>query len=274
MLRISHFTKQIRNSVLPLTLVAMTAIPALAGPPLATDDAGTVEVGKFEIELNGSYSDDSETAFGVTTKSNRSDAELKITTGLYKDLGISVAFPYNINERVREDDRLVGRSDGFGDMTLEIKYAFAELAGISFAIKPNVIIPTGKYSAGFSEGRWQFGGTLIASKAFEQGKYALHANLGYQHHDYRTAELRQSTRSDIWSGSLAGEMEVAKGLFAVADFGLSSTADKSTSQLSACALTGIRYEINNHLDVNAGVKLGLTRPEDDLTALYGIVLKF
>lgn len=66
---------------------------------------------------------------------------------------------------------------------------------------------------------------------------------------------------------------MAKGLFAVAEFGRATTADKSARQLSVCALTGARYEINNHLDINAGVKFGLTRPEDDLTALYGIVLK-
>jgi hypothetical protein len=273
MLRISHLTKQIGNIVLPLALVVMTAIPALAGPPLATDDAGTVEVGKVELELNGSYTKDSETVFGVTTKCNRSDAEMKVTTGLFKNLGISAAVPYNINERVREDDQMVGRNDGFGDMTVELKYAAVELAGINFAIKPTVILPTGRYGAGLSEGRWQFGGTLIATKEFEDGKFALHANLGFEHHSYRTAELRESTRSDIWSGSIAGEMEVAKGLFVAAEFGLATTADKSTSQLSACALTGIRYEINKHLDVNAGVKFGLTKPEDDLTALYGIVLK-
>lgn len=264
----------LRTTTIALSLSMIIAGSALAGAPLATDDAGTVEVGKLEIELNGSYSDDSETAFGVTTRCNRSDAELKVATGLCNNLRISVALPYNINERIREDDRLTGRSDGLSDMTIELKYTIAELAGISFAFKPAVIIPTGKYSAGLSEGRWQFGGTLIATREFEEGKYALHANLGYQHHDYRTAELRESTRSDIWSGSLAGEMEVAKGLFAVADFGLATTADRSTRQLSTCALTGARYEINDHLNLNAGVKFGLTRPEDDLTALYGIVLKY
>ena len=264
----------LRTTVISLSLSLLITGTALAGPPLATDDAGTVEPGKVEIELNGSYTHDRETVAGCTTRTNTTDAEVKVTTGLYKNLGISLALPYNINERTRENGQLVGRNDGFGDMTLEIKYAFAELAGVSFAIKPAIIMPTGSYSAGFSEGRWQFGSTLIATKEFEEGRYALHANLGYERHDYRTAELRASTRSDIWSGSLAGEMELSKGLFAVADFGLASTAYKATRQLSACALTGIRYEINGHLDLNAGVKLGLTRPEDDLTALYGIAMKF
>jgi len=274
MLRIPDLSKPIRTSALFLALAVVTAIPAQAGPPLSSDDAGTVEAGSFELELNGSYTEDRETIFGVTTTCNRSDAGLKVSTGLYKNLGISVAIPYNINEQVRENGRLVGRNDGFGDMAVELKFAIAELAGINFAIKPIVVIPTGRYSAGLSEGRWQFGGALIATKAFEDGTYALHANLGYEHHNYRSSELRETTRSDIWSGSLAGEMEVAQGLFAVIDFGLASTPDRSTRQLSACALTGARYQINSQLDISAGVKIGLTKPEDDLTALYGIVLKY
>lgn len=273
MLHIPQLIRKARNSVLTFAILIMSSIPALAGPPLASDDAATVEVGRVEIELNGSYANDKETTAGVTTTCSTADAELKITTGLYKDLGVSLAIPYTINGRVKEDDRLVNKSNGFGDMTVELKYAFAKLGGVNFAIKPTAIMPTGRYSAGLSEGRWQFGGTLIATTEFEDGRYALHANLGYEHHSYRTEAAKESTRSDIWSGSIAGEMEVAQGLFAVADFGLTTTADRSTSQLSACALTGVRYAITTHLDINAGVKFGLTRPEDDLTALYGIVLK-
>lgn len=274
MLRISQPTQKTRINILTLAIFAMTAVPAFAGPPLATDDAGTVDVGKVEIELNGSYAYDKEKAGGVTTKSSVTDGEVKLTTGLYKNLGISLAVPYTFSERVKEDGQLVGNTDGFGDMTVELKYAFAEWAGINFAIKPILILPTGKYSAGLSEGRWQLGGALIASKEFEDGKYALHANLGYEYHDYRSDEARATTRKNLWSGSIAGEAEVAKGLFAVADFGIATTSDKSTSDLSAYALTGARYEINDHLDVNAGIKFGLTKPEDDLALLYGVVLKF
>lgn len=247
---------------------------ALAGPPLATDDAGTVDVGKVEVELNGSYTRNKESAAGVTTKSSTSDAEMKITAGLYKNMGISLAIPYTFSERVKENDRLVGAADGFGDMTAELKYVFAELSGINFAIKPSIILPTGKYSAGFSEGRWQFGTTLIATREFDEGKYALHVNLGYEHHDYRTDEARTSTRSNLWSGSIAGEARLMKGLTAVVDFGGGTNPDKGSNDLPVYALTGARYEVNDHLDINAGVKLGLTRPEDDMSVLYGLVLKF
>lgn len=264
----------LRTIIATLSLGLLTTGTALAGPPLSTDDAGTVDFGKFEAELNGSYTHDKETDFGITTKCSRADAELKVTTGLGKNLGVSLATPYNINARVKEDNQPVNKADGFGDMTLEIKYAFVELPGISFAIKPSLTMPTGNYREGLSEGRWQFAATLIATKTFAEGSSALHANLGYGHHSYRDDAARDSTRSDLWSGSVAGELEVTQGLFAVAELGLATTADKTTAELSACALVGARYALNDFLEINAGVKLGITKPEDDFSIRYGLGLKF
>lgn len=265
----------ITKTALALCLTFATAGTALAGPPLATDDAGTVDVGNVEIEMNSSYGYDKETTNGVTTRTNVVDGEVKITTGLYQDLGISLAIPYLFHGRSHESDgtsTAVSNSDGFGDMTLEVKYKFIELAGINLAIKPSILMPTGKYSNGLSEGRWQLGGTLIATKEFDDGKYALHANFGYEYHHYR--EDDGSQRRNLWAGSIAGEAEVAKGLFAVADFGLATNPDKSSKELPVYALTGLRYEINEHLDIDTGIKFGLTKPETDVTALYGLVLKF
>ncbi|NVN92656.1 MAG: transporter [Desulfuromonadales bacterium] len=250
------------------------ALPAVAAPPLITDDAGTVDVGKVEIELNNSYARDSENENGFRLRRELFDSELKITTGLYKNLGISLIAPYTFSERARENGVLSDDANGFGDMTLELKYCFLELSGINFTIKPTVLIPTGKYSAGLSGGRWQFGGSLIATREFQDGKYALHANLGYEHHDYRTDEMKEDNRRDLWSGSLAAEVRLLKELIAVVDFGLATSKDKSSDELSAYALSGLRYEVNEHLDLDVGVKVGLTRPEDDLAILYGLVLKF
>ena len=262
----------LRTTTIALSIALLTATSALAGgPPLITDDAGTVDVGKVEIELNGSYTHDKESTAGIITRSDRPEAEIKVSTGLYKDLGISLAAPYTFGARENVNGD-VSTIDGFGDMTLELKYVFAELAGINFAIKPTIILPTGKYSAGLSEGRWRFGGTLIATKEFDEGNYALHANVGYEHHDYRVDP--ELYRKDIWSGSIAGEMKLLKGLTGVLDLGLATNPDKGSNDLPVYALAGARYEINDHLDVNAGVKVGLTAPEDDLSVLYGLVLKF
>lgn len=264
----------LRINAIAFSLIILTAGSSLAGPPLATDDAATPDIGTLEVELNGSWDHDTKKANGVSTTKSASTAEMKFCSGLYKDLGISLAIPYTLGERIKENGQLIRNSMGLGDMTVELKYAFAEFAGITFAAKPSLILPSGRYGAGLSEGRWQVGGFLIATREFDEGSYTLHANLGYEHHDYRTKEAADSTRSDLWSGSLAGEIRLCKGLFVVADLGLSTTADKTTTQLSAYALGGARYEINDHLSANAGVKLGMSGPEDDLSALYGIALKF
>lgn len=256
----------LRTTIVSLLFALMTAGPALAGPPLVTDDAGAIDVGAVEIGIGGSYTRDRE----ASTKTTATDAELTAGTGLYKNLSISMAVQYLVSERVKEDGILSGRTEGFGDITVELKYAFAALAGVSLAIKPAVIVPTGK--ADLTENHWQYGATLIATKELESGKYALHANLGYEHHTYDNDVA--GVRGNLWSGSVAGEMELAKGLFAVGDFGLATNPEEGAHALPVYALIGARYEINDLFEVNAGIKLGLTRPEDDFSALYGLVLKF
>jgi Putative MetA-pathway of phenol degradation len=264
------FMTALRNTTLALCLSLLAAAPAMAGHPLITDDAGTVDVGKYEIELNGSYTYDKEQAAGITSRSKSSDSELLINTGLYKDLGIAISLPYTFSTRTSENNTLVSKDDGFGDMTLEVKYAFAEAAGINFAIKPGLTLPTGKKS--LSDEHLQYATTLIASKEFSDGKYALHANLGYEYHTYKSDS--DAGRRSIWSGSVAGEMEVVKGLVVVGNLGISVNPDRSSDTLPAYALTGVRYEINETVEINAGIKLGLTKPEDDLQLIYGMVLKF
>lgn len=264
----------LRTTMIALSLALLTATTTLAGgPPLITDDAGTVDVGKVEIELNGAYAHDKETASGVTTRSERHEAEMKVSTGLYKNLGISLAVPYTFSSQNNVNEN-VSTVEGFGDMALELKHSFAELWGTVFAVKPSVILPTGKYSAGLSDGRWQFGGALIATREFLDGAYALHANLGYENHTYRLAEQNDELRNHFWSGSIAGETQVMKGLTAVVDFGMATNPERRSNEPLVYALTGARYAIDDHLEINAGVKLGLTKPEDDLSILYGLILKF
>jgi hypothetical protein len=263
-----------KRIVAVLSLLLCTVATAYAGPPLITDDAGTVDVGKVELELNSSYIHDREKVNGVSVRHEVFDGETKLTTGLYRNLWLSLALPYSFSDRTKDDGSLNSTANGVGDMTIELKYAFAALAGIAFAAKPTVIAPTGKNSAGLSEGRWQFGGTLIASREFGEGVYAIHANVGYGHHDYRNDDARACNRSDLWFYSLAGEVRIAKGLTAVAEWGLSTTQDNSTNDLTSFAQVGARFEMNEHLVINAGFKFGLTKPEDDLAVRYGLVLKF
>lgn len=256
-----------------LCLILATAGHGTAAPPLATDDAGTVEPGRIEIELSSAYSTDRKTAGGVTTRVSTADGELKISTGLCENMGVSVAMPYTFHARI-DTNNSVTTIGGIGDLVLEVKYAFGAWGGTKFAIKPQLVVPSGNYDRGFSEGHWHGGATLIASKEFDDGRYLLHINAGYEHHNYRTASVRETTRGSLWSSSIAGELQAAEGLVVVADFGLGTNPDKAGTQLPAYALTGLRYAATDRLEINAGIKFGLTEPENDVTALYGLVLKF
>lgn len=263
----------LRTTITLVALALLTTGTALAGPPLATDDAATVAVGAIEMELNGSYGYDRNSANGSTSTLTTTIGEVKIATGLYDDLGLSLAIPYTFGMHT-DSDGTHSLTSGIGDMTLEIKYGFLKLGGIQLAIKPQVVIPTGNYRTGMSEGHWHGGANLIATREFAEGACAVHANLGYEHHNYRTSAISSATHGDLWSGSLAGEARIGQGLTLVADVGMKTNPDKAEHELPAYALTGLRYELNDHLDVNAGIKFGITRPEADVTAIYGLVLKF
>jgi Putative MetA-pathway of phenol degradation len=260
---------------LSLGVCAMLLAPqAFASHPLITDDAGVVEVKHAEIELNGAYNYNKHNDGGVTSRYESNEAELKITTGIYKDLHAAITVPYTINAWSSDDNIMAGRASGFGDMTFELKYKMLELYGVDFTIKPYTFIPTGKRSAGLSDGRWGFGGALIATKEFDEGKYAVHINAGYEHHNFHLVADRDANRLDLWSGSIAGEAEVFNGLKAMVNFGISTTAEKAVKQPAAFALVGVSYQLIKNLEINSGIKFGLTRGEDDLSLLYGITLKF
>ena len=252
----------------------MTATPALAGPPLVTDDAGIVDRSHLEVELNGAYVHDSERTPGAKIRHTTGGGEIKLTTGISKNVGVSLTTPYTFSDRERINGDLVGSASGFGDMLLELKYVVYDRDGLALTLKPTLLIPIGRYGAGLSEGRWQPGVTLIATKEFHDGAYALHANAGYERHDYRTEKARAENRGDLWSVSLAGEDRITGNLTAMLDFGVARSGDRSTSTPAVYALAGARYEVNKFLDIDCGIKAGLTKPEDDVAALYGIVLKF
>jgi predicted porin len=256
-----------------LVLGALLASTAQAGL-LATDGAGTVEAQQIEIELNGAYTIDKAKNAGMTAKCHSTDGDISVTTGVVKDLDISVALPYTFAAREKENGLLTGKYEGLNDLTLELKYQFFEHEALKLALKPGVILSTGKNSEGLSDGRTGFTTALILTREFAEGKFAVHANAGYERHNYKDQDVDHASRSDIFSFSVAGEVEVAEGLKLQTDFGLATNADNSRNTPPAYAIVGATFGFTKNLEGYAGVKAGLTEPDDDLTALLGLKLIF
>lgn len=241
---------------------------------LVTDGAEPVAAKHVEVELNGSYLNDRSDNGGVMTKTNSTGGDLTITAGITKSLDGTVVVPYTFSGRDTVDTVDTVRTEGFNDITITCKYKFFEADGVKLAIKPGLILPTGKSSAGLSDGKFGYTAALLATREFNKGTVLLHANAGYQRHNYKDDAVMVATRQDLFTFSIACEAEIAAGMKLAADTGLATNSDRAGTTPPAYALIGVKYELTRMLEGYAGVKFGLTGPEADVTALFGAVLKF
>lgn len=144
-----------------------SVLPCLAGVPYDVDDAGTPEVGHFEINL--AY---------VSSQARGSEFEqvpnIEVNYGydqrteLVVDIGASSI--RNTGEQ---------RQWGLDDTTLETKWRFQDetknkpQVALDYAIK----IPTAKPSLGLGTGKVDHSGMIIAEKNI--GRYDVFGNVGY-----------------------------------------------------------------------------------------------
>jgi hypothetical protein len=257
--------------VCAIALVVMTSGGAFAAHPLITDDSGTQGKGKFQVEVNGEDGHDSESDQGVKIRENGGSLETVFSAGLIDSADLVLAVPYEWG-RVKEDGIVSWDEDGVGDVSLELKWRFFEKNGFSLAVKPAVSFPSGNADKGLGSGKVGYGVTLIASHEFDP--FAVHVNLGYSHTNFKLDEDRDANRGDIWHASVAGSAEVMKGLQLVANVGLETNPDKTSDTPPVFMIAGAIYSITDYLDVDLGVKVGLTKPETDVSVLAGVAVRF
>ncbi len=229
--------------------------------PLVTDDAGTQGKGKFQLEVNGEYGHDKDN--GVTTKTTQITTTLSY--GLVDPLDIVIGLPYQRNRM--EESEAVTKGDGMSDISLEAKWRFYEKEGLSFAVKPGLTFPTGDNDKGLGAGKVTYRFFFIASE--EVKPWAFHLNLGYTRNENKNNEAR-----NLWHASLASTVEAAKDLKVVGNIGIETNIDRNATVHPAFILGGFVYSVAEDLDVDFGVKGGLTKPETDYSLLAGITWRF
>ena len=241
--------------------LAAATTPAYAFHPLITDDTGTQGKGKFQLEINGQYGHDKD--HGVVQ--NTTPTATALTYGLTDTGDVAVGVPYTFLE-TRDTEGTV-RHDGFGDAGVSGKWRFYEHGGLSLALKPSLTFPAGDEDEQMGTGRMTYSLFLIATK--EARPWAFHFNAGYIGNENKLEQ-----RVPLWHFSLAGEVEVAKGLKLAANTGIQRNVEKGTHTDPAFLLGGVVYSITERIDLDAGYKYGLTRPEVNHTGLAGITIKF
>ncbi len=261
----------ISNLAKAIVIMIFLTGTAFGAHPLITDDTGTNGKGKFQLELTGEFAYDKEKSDGITVKEKGYEAGIAVSAGLLDTLDIVCGIPYQWN-RTEEDGAIVSDEDGISDIGVELKWRFFEQNGLSFALKPGLTIPSGDEDKGLGTGKVGYGATFIATK--EIAPFTFHMNLGYTHNEYKLEEDKESSEKDLWHISLAGVYEVSDNLQVVANIGIERNPDKESGTDPSFALIGLIYSITPDLDVDLGLKAGLSGTETDATLLTGLTMRF
>lgn len=241
-----------KKLLLAVVTVLCCAPAAFAGHPLITDLTETVAPKNVEAE----------TAFEYSGKGGEKAFLLQetLTAGIVEKVDASLAIPFM---------SLSGGEthSGFSDMTLGVKWNFFASEHYSLAVKPFITLPTGDENKGLGEGNVGFGGILMATTELNT-KLALDANFGFSHKNPKGGEVYNE-----FAGSVAGRYEATKELKAVGELTL-ATSDQSGSKVQSLLGIGAVYAVQKSLDVDLGVRFGLTKEADDYALLAGCTFKF
>jgi hypothetical protein len=258
--------------ILAISLLAFLAGTALAvRPPLLTDDAETIGKGKAELEFNGEYSHNSDG--GVTEKETL--IESKFTYGIADKMDLALTAPYKF---IRVEDDEAFKEDGFSDLSLDLKWRFFEADEWGLAVRPRITFPTGDNDKELGTGKVTYSLFLIATK--EAKPWAFHFNIGYLRNEHEGIEESEedesgdAIRKDLLFASCAAQVEAAEHLQLVADIGIHTNPDKSSNTQPAYILGGLIYEAGEMIDLDLGIKGGLTKSELDYSVSAGIKFKF
>jgi opacity protein-like surface antigen len=252
-----------------LTYAMMTLLlssTVYAAHPLITDDTGTQGKGKFQLEVNGQYDYEKDTIADVSIKETGGQAYAILSYGIVDKADIVVTVPHQW-DKVEENGVTTSKVNGFSDSILEVKWRFYEKDGLSVALKPGVIIPTGDDEKGLGSGKVGYSAFFIITREIEP--WAFHMNLGYKRNENTT-----DARNDIWHASVAAVRAVTGNLKAVANIGIESNEDKASNTSPAFVLGGLIYSITENFDVDLGYKAGLNNAEPDYSILAGITMRF
>jgi len=249
-------------------LYAVLFVPAAvwAAHPLITDDSGTQGKGKFQLEVNGQYDSDKETVGGVSVKSTGEQAGSTLSYGVIDNADLVLNVPY-VWGKVTEDGVSVYDENGLSDISFEVKWRFFEKDGLSLGLKPGISFPTGNDEKGLGTGKTGYHIFLIGSK--EAAPWAFHANLGYMRNENKADEEK-----NLWHASLATTYEVVKDLKLVGNIGMERNADKAADNDPAFLIAGAIYSVAENIDLDAGVKYGLSSSETDVSFMVGAAFRF
>ncbi len=251
--------KKILLPFIAVCCFAPAAVFAGQQHPLLTDTAETVAPSKFEAETA--------LEFGYnkvdSVKVSRITLQETVTGGIIPKLDGFITVPLS---SISVDRGSSETNSGFEDVTAGVKYNVTKINTINLAVKPFLVLPTGDDKKGLGAGGFGIGAVGIVSVELDS-KTMIDGNLMLKH---------QNTDGESYNEfgiSVAGKTMVAKDLKAVAELAISK-ADADGAETQALIAAGAIYRFQKNIDVDAGIRIGLTKQTEDFALLAGVTFRF
>lgn len=190
-------------------LLRCAAVFLLAAPvsgwaahPSITDDTGTQGVGKWQLELVAERTRHARTADAgagpVHQLRTASTFNPVLSYGMLGNLDITLGLNH-VRQRTAEDGVITQSANGAGDSTLELKWRFYERGGLSLALKPGLVLPSGDENRGLGTGKLSWGVNFILTQ--EAKPWTFLANVAYAEARYKLPADAQANHAHLWRAS-------------------------------------------------------------------------
>ena len=233
-----------------LVLALGPAAGAWGGRPLDTEDTGTVEPGKAELEQSGDYARNPE--------DNSWSVKGVLSVGLAPRLEARIESTLLLLEPEGERSRA-----GVADSLFGVKYRLLDESDAFPAMLASVTVrlPTGDERRGLGAADVDVGIVAVASKAV--GPLTLTGNVGYTF-------VTRDRELDFWTLAASLEYRMTKTWILVGEVVSAVGADRAADV--AVLRVGAIYAVGARLKLDGAVGVGLTRGSPDVLTTLGITI--
>ena len=244
-----------RKLILAAALAALAPSGAYAFHPLIGEDTAYLGRDVKQAELGFEHA---VTRDGARLTTNAGTAELSY--GLFDKVDLLMSAVWH-----GWTSHGLSRS-GLGDVALETKFPVGEKAGWEFSLKPGFSLPAGDEGRSLGAGK---GGVWVYGVAGRRtGPWECYLNAVYL--------LNRNTlneRENVLKGSAAAARQLAPDFKGTAALFAETNRDKASFSTPVSAALGLIWSPYQTLDLDAGLKLGLTKAAPDEALLLGLTLR-
>jgi hypothetical protein len=271
----------VKSSLASFAALFLLAAPASgwAAHPYITDDTGTQGTGNWQLELMAERDRNARTADPgggpVHQVSKVTLLNPVLTYGVLDTLDVALGVNH-LRQRTTEDAVVTESANGTSDSTLELKWRFYEANGLSLALKPGLVLPTGDENRGLGTGKLSWGVNFILTQ--EAKPWTFLANVAYTHTRYKLPADVAANRAHLWRASAGVAYYLREDVRLVGEAGVRTNGAKDDPFLPGrngqFAMLGLIYSLSDKIDFDVGVRKRVNRTEFDTAILVGATFRW